>query len=104
FGGYAIYFPEIFPARLRATGTGLCYNSARIFTVVIILGSTQIDSWFRSMQFASPFRAGAIAVASIYVIGLIALIWAPETKDRPLPEDEPSPGQEVALAAEQSAK
>ncbi|GMU25041.1 MAG: hypothetical protein AMXMBFR13_51120 [Phycisphaerae bacterium] len=88
FGGYAIYFPEIFPARLRSTGTGLCYNSARIFTVVIILGSTQIDALFRSMKFASPFRAGAIAVASIYVIGLIALIWAPETKDKPLPEDD----------------
>jgi MFS family permease len=87
FGGYAIYFPEIFPARLRSTGTGLCYNSARVLAAVLILSSTSIDSMFRHFKFASPFRAGAIAVCSIYLIGLIALIWAPETKGKPLPED-----------------
>ena len=29
FGGYAIYFPELFPTRLRSTGTSFCYNSGR---------------------------------------------------------------------------
>jgi MFS family permease len=29
FGGYAVYFPEIFPTRLRATGVGVSYNVAR---------------------------------------------------------------------------
>ncbi len=29
FGGYAIYFPELFPTRMRATGTSMCYNIAR---------------------------------------------------------------------------
>ena len=32
------------------------------------------------------FRAAAILVASSYFVGMIALIWAPETKDKPLPE------------------
>ncbi len=27
--GCAVYFPELFPTRLRATGTGFCYNAAR---------------------------------------------------------------------------
>ena len=26
FGGYAIYFPELFPTHLRSTGTSFCYN------------------------------------------------------------------------------
>ena len=26
FGGYAIYFPELFPTRLRSTGSSFCYN------------------------------------------------------------------------------
>src|SRR5580700_8794968 len=26
FGGYAIYLPELFPTRLRSTGTSFCYN------------------------------------------------------------------------------
>ena len=99
FGGYAIYFPEIFPARLRSTGTGLCYNSARVFTVIIILASTQIDALFRNMKFASPFRAGAIVMTSVYLLGLSALIWAPETKDKPLPEDEPAQDQKALAAA-----
>src|SRR5207247_11271814 len=30
FGGYAIYFPELFPTRLRATGTSFCYNVGRL--------------------------------------------------------------------------
>ncbi|HEV2472503.1 MAG TPA: MFS transporter, partial [Chthonomonadales bacterium] len=29
FSGYAVYFPELYPTRLRATGIGLCYNCAR---------------------------------------------------------------------------
>ena len=29
FGGYAIYFPELFPTRLRSTGTSFCYNVGR---------------------------------------------------------------------------
>ena len=30
FGGYAIYFPELFPTRLRSTGTSFCYNVGRL--------------------------------------------------------------------------
>jgi hypothetical protein len=33
------------------------------------------------------FRQAAIIMSFIYVIGAVALIWAPETKDKPLPED-----------------
>ena len=29
FGGYALYFPELFPTRLRSTGTSFCYNVGR---------------------------------------------------------------------------
>ena len=31
FGGFTFYLPELFPARLRATGAGFCYNIGRIF-------------------------------------------------------------------------
>ena len=30
FGGYAIYFPELFPTRLRSTGISFCYNVGRL--------------------------------------------------------------------------
>jgi hypothetical protein len=28
--GYAIYFPELFPTRLRATGSSACFNLGRV--------------------------------------------------------------------------
>ena len=36
---------------------------------------------------AEPFRTAATILSFIFVLGLVALIWAPETKGKPLPED-----------------
>ena len=36
---------------------------------------------------AEPFRIAAVIMCSVYLIGIVALIWAPETKGKPLPED-----------------
>jgi len=79
FGGFAVYFPELFPTRLRATGTGICYNVARYIAM------------------AGPFLSGILAaelgirmamtyVAAVFLLGLVVLRWAPETKGKPLPE------------------
>ena len=80
FAGYSIYFPEIFPTRLRGTGVGFCYNTVRYLAAPFpfMLG------WLATHM---PFRTVAIAMSSIYIIGMIALLWAPETKGQPLPED-----------------
>lgn len=84
--GYAIYFPELYPTRLRSSGTGLCYNVARYLTAggVLILGG--LVNTFRSLGYAEPLRPAAIALASVYLVGLAALPWLPETKGEPLPE------------------
>ena len=88
FGGYAIYFPELFPTRLRTTGTGLCYNVGRYVSALgppmLAYFASLLDGRFETQG----FRVAAIIVASSYVIGMVALIWAPETVDQPLPEDE----------------
>jgi len=34
-----------------------------------------------------PFRTAAILMSGIYVLGMVALVWAPETRGQPLPED-----------------
>ena len=80
FAGYSIYFPELFPTRLRGTGVGFCYNTVRYLAAPapILLGylSTLLS-----------FRTAAVVMSSIYAVGMIALLWAPETKGKPLPED-----------------
>jgi hypothetical protein len=80
FAGYSIYFPELFPTRLRGTGVGLCYNTVRYLAAPFpfLLG------WLSSLM---PFRTVAIGMCSIYLLGIVALFWAPETKGQPLPED-----------------
>jgi MFS family permease len=79
FAGYSIYFPELFPTRLRGTGVGFCYNTVRYLAAPapILLGY---------LSTVLSFRTAAILMTSVYLFGMIALIWAPETKDQPLPE------------------
>jgi MFS family permease len=82
---FVLYFPELFPTRMRATGAGLAYNSARLFQVPIpIVTGSLID------HFGGPQKGGvATAVVlsgSIYLLGLLAIPFAPETRGKPLPE------------------
>ena len=80
FAGYSIYFPEIFPTRLRGTGVGFCYNTVRYLAAPFPF----LMGWMSTFL---PFRTVAVVFCSIYLLGMAALVWAPETKDKPLPED-----------------
>jgi MFS family permease len=77
FGSFTFYLPELFPMRLRGTGSGFCYNVGRIATagfpfligVILRSGANPLDviRW--------------VAVAPIVGVVLIALGVAEETKD-----------------------
>jgi MFS family permease len=79
FGSFTFYLPELFPTRLRGTGSGFCYNIGRIFAAV------------------GPFVVGAIAargvdhalaaiswVAVVPLLGVLLVPFIIETKDRKL--------------------
>jgi hypothetical protein len=59
---------------------GFCYNTVRYLAAPapILLGY---------LSGVLSFRTAAVVMSSVYLIGMIALIWAPETKGKPLPED-----------------
>ncbi len=85
FGGYGIYFPELFPTRLRSTGASFCYNVGRY---VAATGPLSI-AFLKNNVFAhtaDPFRYAGVAMCSCFLLGLVALLFAPETKGKPLPE------------------
>ena len=84
FGGYAIYLPELFPTRLRSTGTSFCYNVGRI---VAAAGPLTLGL-LTSNVFHGPdaMRYAGITMCSVFLVGLAALPFAPETKGQPLPE------------------
>ena len=85
FGGYAIYFPELFPTRLRSTGTSFCYNVGRL---VAAAGPLTLGLLTRRVfvGHAEPMRYAGVTMCVVFLVGLAALPFAPETKGKPLPE------------------
>ncbi len=90
FGGYAIYFPELFPTRLRSTGISFCYNVGRFVAAIgpFTLGKLirYVFAGYAIQGAAVPFRLAGVTMCAIFLIGIIALPFAPETKGKPLPE------------------
>ena len=80
FSGFAIYLPELYPTYIRATGAGFCFNAGRILAA----GGPFLTGYLVSLL--KTVGGAASAVALIYLVGLVILLYAPETKGRPLPE------------------
>ena len=81
YGWLPLYLPELFPTRVRATGQGLSFNSGRILAAVGALSMGQLMTFFDG----SYAKAGAV-ISLMYLVGLVLIWFAPETKGKPLPE------------------
>ena len=81
YGWLPQYLPELFPTRVRATGQGLSFNFGRIFAAVGVWQMGALMAFFDK----SYAKAGATIVL-VYLLGMILIWFAPETKDKPLPE------------------
>jgi MFS family permease len=78
--GYAVYFPELFPTHLRATGAGFCFNTGRILAAPVLIW---LSAWMKS---TFDLRIAISMLGCFFLAGLIFLAFLPETKDQPLPE------------------
>lgn len=112
FGGFSIYLPELFPTRLRATGVSFCYNVGRYFaalgpfTLGVLAAEFAANAQEKAIAAAGPamteaalalikteakisaFRDAASWMCLIFLLGIIALPFLPETRNQPLPEDD----------------
>jgi hypothetical protein len=87
FGGFAIYFPELFPTRIRSTGTSFCYNVGRyVASPGPLLLGVLASRVFGHYGEVLSWRMAGVSMCSFFLLGLIALIYAPETRGQPLPE------------------
>jgi len=79
--GYAVYFPELFPDHLRATGAGVCFNGGRLVAAPMLVFSGMLKALpGMSLQFAVSL------LGLLFLAGVLLLAFLPETRGQPLPE------------------
>jgi len=80
YGWLPLYLPELFPTRVRATGQGFSFNFGRILAAVGVL---QVP-----VLMGSPpnYPQACSSLAFIYLLGVVVIWLAPETRGKPLPE------------------
>jgi MFS family permease len=94
FAGFAIYLPELFPLRLRSTGTSFCYNVGRFIAASgpLTFGTLQrllVPKGADAEAKLSAIRDAASWMSCIFLLGMVATLLLPETRGQPLPEDLP---------------
>jgi MFS family permease len=81
YSGYTIYFPELFPTRVRATGASFCYNVGRVVAAPgpIIMGwlTGALAAWAPAGQTVA--YAGAL-MAGVYALAFLVIPFLPETR------------------------
>jgi len=75
--GYAVYFPELFPTRLRGTGTGFCFNAGRFGTAAAMMLAANLE-W-------KPEQS-SLYLAPLYIVGIVVTLLAIETRGEELPD------------------
>jgi hypothetical protein len=83
--GYAIYFPELFPTRLRATGAGLCFNLARlaVFPMLVLPAWLQRPSDQGGLALSRENAASLLSL--LFIAGAVIVLFARETRGQELP-------------------
>lgn len=81
YGFFPLYFPELFPTAVRATGQGFSFNFGRILAAVGALQTAGLMAFFKG-----GLPTAASVLAGIYLIGIFIIWLGPETRGQPLPD------------------
>ncbi|MDR1959236.1 MAG: MFS transporter [Planctomycetaceae bacterium] len=76
--GYAVYFPELYPTRMRGTGTGFCFNAGRLLAVPVLI----LTGWIQTQGI--PPAVATTYLSFLYLLGPVAIYFARETKGQEL--------------------
>lgn len=90
YSGYTIYFPELFPTHVRATGASFCYNVGRVISAP---GPVLMGWLIGALAAVVPAGrqvawAGAL-MGGVYLLGLVVVPFLPETRGIELKDVEP---------------
>ncbi len=81
FGWLPLYLPELFPTRIRASGSGLSYNSGRFVTAAMVFAAAGLV-----VVFEGDYAKVGSVCGLVYTLGMIAVFWAPDTTQKSLDE------------------
>ena len=82
YGWLPLYLPELFATRQRATGQGFSFNFGRVLAAV---GALQTGALMKG-YFQGDYAKACSIMALVYLVGLVVIVFAPETKDKALPD------------------
>ena len=82
FGWLPLCLPELFPTRVRATGTGVSFNWGRILTGIGVLASAAA----LRQAFQGRYTEVGMVTGFVYVVGLFVIFLAPDTSKSHLDE------------------
>jgi hypothetical protein len=80
YGWLPLYLPELFRTGVRATGQGFSFNFGRILAAVGALQTGKLMEFFHG-----SYPKACSIMSLIYVVGLVLIWFAPETRGKPLP-------------------
>jgi len=92
YGWLPLYLPELFATRVRATGQGFGFNFGRIIAAVGSLQLGNLVKFFSEgltigpLKLAGGYPTACTLLSLIYVVGMVLIWFAPETKGQPLPD------------------
>jgi MFS family permease len=79
FGWLPLYLPELFPTRVRSTGTGVAFNFGRILAIPCVLGAGYIHGFF-----GGDYAKVGQFTSLVYLLGMLVACLAPDTSKRDL--------------------
>ena len=89
YGWLPLYLPELFPTRLRATGQGFGFNFGRSLAAVGVLQTGvlfKVDLDVGSLHLPAGYPSACSLMSLIYLVGMVIIWLAPETRGKPLPD------------------
>jgi MFS family permease len=92
YGWLPLYLPELFRTSVRATGQGFGYNFGRILAAIGVLQTGNLMSLFTQDVHFGPltipqgYPLACSTMSLIYLVGMVLIWFAPETRGKPLPE------------------
>jgi MFS family permease len=92
YGWLPLYLPELFRTNVRATAQGFGYNFGRILAAIGVLQTGNLMGMFQQgvtvggLEIPGGYPLACSTMSLIYLVGMVIIWFAPETRGQPLPD------------------